>query len=292
MIKKILRQFGLIIKYLFEAYPWNFHKFPLLDKFKGCKAYILVNGPSLKIALDDYDKGQLEIDENSFFVNLSPLDPHFFQIKPKHFCLSDPMFYQDYLPKKDQIRKMYNLLEEKVDWDLNLYMCFYTDKEYDKLEKYSRIKNSHIHFIRMNRKCCPDLYKPIRNLLYKKGWFMPEDGTIANTAIYLALIEGYKNIELYGADHNMFLELCVNNNNELCSYDSHYYDNGDRKMNVFKNTCTTEDKAWRIHSFMYILHVMFRSHDLLRQLADYLGAKITNCTPGSMIDSYERKNGC
>ena len=64
---------------------------------------------------------------------------------------------------------------------------------------------------------------------------MPEDGTIANTAIYLALIEGYKEIELYGADHNMFLELGVNENNQLCSLDSHFYDQGKPKMKVFKN---------------------------------------------------------
>jgi len=292
MIKKIIRQSELILKYIFRAFPWNFHKFPLINKFKNKKAYVLVNGPSLKKALEDFDNGLNKFDSNSFFVNLSPLDPHFFQIKPKHFCVSDPMFYQDYLPKMDQIRKMYDLLDNNVDWDLYLYMCFESDSEYDKLIKYSKIKNPKIHFIRMNRKHCSDLYPSLRHWLYKKGWFMPEDGTIANTAIYLALIEGYKEIELYGADHNMFLELGVNENNQLCSLDSHFYDQGKPKMKVFKNPTISEDRAFRVHEFLYVLYVMFYSHNLLRQFADYLGARIINCTPGSMIDSYERKTGC
>ena len=118
---------------------------------------------------------------------------------------------------------------------------------------------------------------------------MPEDGTIANVAIYVALIEGYKEIELYGADHSMFLELAVNDQNELCSLDSHFYEDGKPKMHVLKNCTTTEDKIFKVHEFLYIVYVMFNSHHLLRQFADYLGAKVLNCTPGSMIDSYERK---
>lgn len=288
-MKYFIHQVLIFLRCWYSSDIFHFHKFPLINAFKGGKAYVLVNGPSLKKTFDDYDKGICKFDDNSFFVNLSPLDSHFFVIKPKHFCLSDPMFYQDYLPKKEAIRKMYNLLEEKVDWDMYVYLCFPHKYEYDKILKYSGIKNPHIKFVFMNRKHCSNLNSKWRNWLYEKGWFMPEDGTIANTAIYIALIEGYKEIELYGADHNMFLEFAVNDNNELCSYDTHYYDNGKPSMKVFKNTCSSEDKAWRVHEYMYVLYIMFRSHDLLRQFADYLGAKVINCTPGSMIDSYERK---
>ena len=106
------------------------------------------------------------------------------------------------------------------------------------------------------------------------------------------LIEGYKNIELYGADHTMFLELAVNQNNELCSLDTHFYENGKPQMHVLKNCLTTEDKAFKVHEFLYIVYVMFHSHYLLKQFADYKGAHILNCTPNSMIDVYDRKPGC
>ena len=115
MIVKVIRQFFLLFRYLLGVNWFYFHKFPYLNKYKGGKAYVLVNGPSLKKALDDYDKGINKFDENCFMVNLSPLDPRFFKIKPKHFLLSDPIFYQDFEAKKDQVRRMYTLLEEKVE---------------------------------------------------------------------------------------------------------------------------------------------------------------------------------
>lgn len=289
MIKKFFSQVFHCIEYLLKADIFHYHKFPLLNAFDGKKAYILVNGPSLKKDLEDYDKGINHFDENSFMVNLSPLDPHFFQIKPKHFLLSDPIFYQDFEQKKEQVRRMYDLLEEKVDWDMYLYIDFFHEWENDKLIEYSHISNPHIHFVKLNRWHCSKLVPSIRHRLYKKGWFMPEDGTIANVAVYVALIEGYKEIELYGADHSMFLELAVNDNNELCSLDSHFYESGKPKMHVLKDCTTSEDRVFRVHEFLYIVYVMFYSHNLLRQFADYMGAKVINCTPGSMIDSYERK---
>lgn len=289
MIKKYLGQIARIVGYFCRADILHYHKFPLLNAFEGRKAYILVNGPSLKKALEDFDNGINHFDKDSFMVNLSPLDPHFFQIKPKHFLLSDPVFYQDFEQKKDQVRKMYDLLEEKVDWDMYLYIDFFHEWENNKLIEYSRLTNPHIKFIKLNRWHCSELMPTLRHKLYKKGWFMPEDGTIANVAIYVALIEGYKEIELYGADHNMFLDLAVNENNELCSMDAHFYEHGKPKMHVLKNSNSSTDKVYRVHEFLYVVYVMFKSHDLLRQFADYMGAKVLNCTPGSMIDSYERK---
>ena len=285
--KKVCKQSLLLIWYILRLPSYKFHKFPLKDKFSGT-AHVLVNGPSLKRTLEEYDRGKAAIDDNSFFVNLAALDSHFLLIRPKHYCLSDPMFYQDYEPKKEAIRRMYDILNNDVDWDMYLYLCFPTEKEYDMLEQYAGLTNPHIKIIRMNRKHCSKLCSQWRNKLYATGYFMPEDGTIANTAIYLALLEGYKDIRLYGADHNYFLEFAVNDHNELCSLDSHFYDNAKPVMKPFKNTSVNEDRAFRVHEFFYIMYIMFQSHDLLQQFSQYLGAHILNCTLGSMIDSYDR----
>lgn len=270
---------------------FRFYKIPLKNKFSG-KAYVLANGPSLKNDLEDFDKGNRTFDKNTFVVNLFALDEHFKKIRPMHYCLSDPMFYQDYKPKKEQIRKMYDILDKEVDWDMYLYICFYTEKEYKKIIEYSKIKKPHIHFVRLNRKLCENLNPKFRNRLYASGYFMPEDGTIANTAIYLGLIEGYKEIEIYGCDHDYFRSFAVDEYNRLCSRDSHFYDNEKPVLKPFMNCCVAEEKPFRVHEFFYIMSVMFKSHDLLESLAEYLGAKVLNCTPNSMIDSYPRKNGC
>lgn len=288
LIKQTIGQGCKLLYDLYKLRSYTFHKIKQINQFSGT-AYVLVNGPSLRETYEKYDKGELVITNDCFMVNLSALDPHFKQIKPKHYCISDPMFYYDYLPKKDQIRQMYDIFEKEVDWDMYFYLCFSTEEEYRKIIEYSGIKNPHIKWVFMNRKTCANLRPKLRNKLYLTGYFMPEDGTIANTAIYLALIEGYKEIRLYGADHNMFLELAVNEKNELCSLDSHFYDKEKPKMKVFKNVDPNVDKAFRVHEFMYVLYIMFQSHALLRELADYIGARIINCTPRSMIDSYERE---
>ena len=75
----------------------------------------------------------------------------------------------------------------------------------------------------------------------------------------------------------------------LSASDSHFYDKEKPQMKVFKSVAPNVDRAFRVHEFMFILYIMFQSHDLLRQFADYLGARVINCTPGSMIDSYERE---
>ena len=52
----------------------------------------------------------------------------------------------------------------------------------------------------------------------------------------------------------MFLELAVNQSNELCSLDSHFYEGGKPKMHVLKNCLTTEDKPFKVHEFLYIVY--------------------------------------
>ena len=290
-MRKFIKQLYLCLLYVAQIKDWHFYKFPYINKYKGKKAYIMSNGPSLRNTLKKIDDGAITIDENSFWVNLGPLDDHFFQIKPRHLCFSDPMFYSDYEPKKEQVKRMYKMLNERVDWDLSIYGCFWRAENHKQLREYSNITNPNITFVKVNRKYCNDLTTKIRYPLYKKGYFMVPDGTIANTAIFLALIEGYSEIEIYGCDHNQFLELAVNEKNQMCMRDTHFFDNKELELRpIYKPYGNKE--VWRVYEYMGFCKSMFESHEMLRKFADHLGARILNCTPMSMIDSYERKTGC
>ena len=291
MIKKLIKQLCLAALYTVQIRDWHFYKFPYLNKYKGKKAYIMSNGPSLKGTLKALDNGEITVDEHSFWVNLGPLDEHFYQLRPKHLCFSDPMFYRDYEPKKGLVRKMYDMLQERVDWDLTIYGCFWSADEHKKWKDYSKITNPNIKYVPLNRKYCSDFSPSLRHKLYKTGYFMVPDHTIANTAIYVALIEGYSEIEVYGCDHNQFLEMAVNDKNQLCMRDTHFFD--DKELELRPIYKPYGDYAiWRVHEFLSFSLGQFTSHELLRKFADYLGTRIVNCTKGSMIDSYERKPGC
>jgi hypothetical protein len=115
---------------------------------------------------------------------------------------------------------------------------------------------------------------------------MPEEGTVVNTAIYVALIEGYKEIELYGVEHSMFLNLRMNEKHEMCMLQKNFYDKEEKLVPLKTDV---DFKKMYIHDYMNFIYVMFKSHYLLRQFADYMGARILNCTPDSMIDVYEFK---
>jgi hypothetical protein len=154
------------------------------------------------------------------------------------------------------------------------------------------ITNPFIHVVKMNKKYCTELVPSIRHRLYNTGYFMVPDATIANTAIFLALIEGYKEIEIYGCDHNQFLEMTVNENNELCMRDTHFFDEKELNLRPIIKPYGSGNTIWRVHEFLFFCYSQFANHELLREYADYLGARIINCTKGSMIDSYERKVGC
>lgn len=286
----IIRQIKEILKlvYYFLILPEKkFNRFPYFNRHNGEKALIFGNGPSTKDIFEKYNNGEFLIPKNSFFVNYAPLDPTFFKIKPNHYILSDFVFSRDtHDYRVEMTRKMYDLLENNVDWDLNIYLCFPKKENCRELVEFSRIKNSNIHFVFLNRKHCSGLQPSLRHKLYKRGWFMPEDGTVVNTAIYVALLEGYKEIELYGVEHNMFLNLRMNEKHEMCMLQKNFYDKEDKLVPLKRDG---DFAKMYIHGYMNFIYVMFRSHYLLRQFADYMGSRIVNCTPDSMIDVYDFK---
>lgn len=283
------------VRYIFKhiGLIWDFIKSPRYkqtykNQYEG-KCYVLVNGPSLKDALHKYDIGDLPISSDSIMVNMGALDEHFLRIKPKHMCFADAMFYRDYGPKKKDVKKTFSIINERVDWDMNIYMCYNTSAECDKFMEYSQIKNPHIHFMRMNRLPCDNWDSKYWNKLLSSGYFMPTVGSVGNVALHVALLCGYKEIELYGVDHNQFLEFCVNDDNQLCSLDSHFYENDSKpKMKPVVSTWNAKERQRRISEYMVTLLMMFRGHEMHAQWAKYLGARILNCTPNSMIDSFDR----
>lgn len=283
-IRSIFKHIGLFIDFIKSPRYTPVYK----NKCSG-KCFVLVNGPSLKKTLEKYDEGSLVITNDSIMVNLAALDFHFWKIKPKHMCFADAMFYRDYPPKKDAIRENFRLLNANVDWDLNIYTCYRYAKEHDKFVKYSEIKNPHIHIIRMNRLACDEWHPRFWNKLLSSGYFMPLVGSVGNVALHVALLSGYKNIELYGVDHNQFLEFSVNDDNQLCSLDSHFYDNSNKiKANPVISTWNSTERQRRISEYMYTMFVMFKGHEIHAKWAQEIGAHILNCTPNSMIDSFDR----
>jgi hypothetical protein len=115
---------------------------------------------------------------------------------------------------------------------------------------------------------------------------MPDIKTVANLAIFIGLNRGYSKINIYGVDHTFFNDLEIDDKNQLCSVENHFYKKGNSIMKPLKRNDNNE--IWKISDFLVSTGGMFKSHDQLNEYAKYLKVMIINHTSCSMIDSYER----
>lgn len=270
------------IRFLFRAS----YKVKTKNLFNG-KITVLANGPSLKEKLPSLINDPIFINNDFIVMNLFALDPVFKVIKPKHYCFSDPMFYRDFEPRLIDIKKTFHILENEVDWKIYIYISFPSKREIKLFFEYSKLKNANLEFVITNLIDFSG-FESLRNKYYDTGYCMPKIGTVANLAIYIAILNGYKEIKLYGVDHDFFLSWAINENNQLCSKERHFYDASNEVL-LKPVIDTVEGRGTlKISTQLWILSVMFESHDKLQKYALYKKTKIINMTEGSMIDSYER----
>lgn len=119
--------------------------------------------------------------------------------------------------------------------------------------------------------------------MFKKNLAIPGVITVAQLGIYAAINNGFEEINLYGVEHNIICSLFVNDKNQLCSKEEHFYNSS-----ATLKPMLSDGKPYKIAKYLLETGALFHIHDLLRNYADSLNVKIINCTPMSMIDSYDR----
>jgi hypothetical protein len=252
---------------------------PIKKVYSG-RAVILANGPSLKEVIPRLTIDDIFKNVDFVVMNFFAFDDVFFIIKPKHYCFIDLIFIQDSY-KKDEVYKLFTVLQERVDWDLNIYVVGHW--YYEKFIKFFEFTNGFLKIIPINYFLYKG-YKNLRNFFYKKSLAIPELNNVALLAIYVSINLGYSEIDLYGVDHSFFNSLCVNENNQLCDMYAHFYDISEIKPVRYANGSIP-----KVASHIKNMLIVFEGHDFLADYAKYANVKIINCTKNSMIDSYERK---
>ncbi|MDR2408396.1 MAG: hypothetical protein LBE13_09850 [Bacteroidales bacterium] len=253
---------------------------PIKKKCSGTLV-VLANGPSLSEIIPLLTTSDELKNTDYIVVNFFAFEDVFFQIKPKYYCLADPMFIKEDPHRKERVLKFFKILQNEIDWDISIYV---PDKNFcDKFLSYSQITNKYIHCIPLNNIEYRG-YDFLRYFFYKKGLSMPAPQNVTIVAIYAGLNMNYSDVRLYGADHTFFDSICVNDQNQLCNRDKHFYDKEVELKPIINNGI-----LWKVADYFLAMSIVFRSHDILNDYAKYLNAKIVNYTKGSMIDSYERK---
>lgn len=264
-----------LILYIRELNICGKYYYPYKTEYNDKSVSILANGPSLKIELEDIlnEKFTDDMLAVNYFANTEYLE----KIKPKYYCLADPEFYEN-KPLNININKMIRNLNERVTWPMTLFVW-----KKGSLMLKSKLSNNNIQLVGLSTLCYTGFPK-FRNLFYKKGFAVPSYVNVTIMAMYAMLNIGYKKINLFGVDHSFLKNLCVNDQNQLCINDSHFYGN---------NYCVfpprPDGRVWHMKDYVYDKYLTFKEHELMENYARYLGAKIINCTKSSWIDAYQRK---
>ncbi len=245
---------------------------------------ILGNGPSLK---DDLPQliARREYETKDFLaVNFFAEDARFEELRPKYYLLSDPMFFRD-TPDRERVLNFYRTLNRKVAWPMNLYVQYYNPEHFD---YRAVLPNPDIRIVRFHTQ----MYNGFRSLefwLFRHGLGSANFGTVVQVGEYVALLLGYKRLELYGVDHTLLDGLCVDAQNRLCRIDRHYYDKDGEAAAPQPLYMKSPHIPYTMATYLAEVAELFRGHEVLRAYAASLGAQILNCTEGSLIDAYERR---
>lgn len=243
---------------------------------------ILGNGPSLAGELPPLmacaDDGRRDFMAVNFFAE----DERFEELRPAYYVLSDPMFFRD-SPCRERVAALYRTLDRKVAWPMHLYVQFYNPERFD---YRAVLPNRRIRIVPFHTQ----VYRGFRSLefrLYRRGLGSANFGTVVQVGEYVALLLGYRRIELYGVDHTLLDGLTVDDANRLCRIDRHYYD-GDAPAAPQPIFRKVPPVPYTMAEYLAEVAELFRGHEVLRDYAAWLGARIVNRTRRSLIDAYER----
>lgn len=285
-MKKIIKEIGNDIIYLFRSIWWVINQL----RFENFKNYVqkesqqkrfivLANGPSLR--------NEIKKNTNIFFqedlcvVNYFATTEYYQKLKPKYYVIADPGFWSNSQNSRDYANKVFQCLS-LTTWKCNLFIPYMAFQYVDFVKIFENNTNIQVIPYHINEwKGFPFL----TNWIYTKGLSMPRPQNVVVPCIFNAINMGYKQIDLYGVDHSWTEQICVNEKNEVCTYDRHFYDKGDVELKPWKKLGT----QYKMHILLRDLAYMFESYHKLQDYAQFHDVRIINHTQKSFIDAFERE---
>lgn len=244
---------------------------------KKQRLIIMGNGPSLRETITKHS--DLLKNSDTLAVNFAANADTYSELKPGLYVLADPHFFRTEAGGRSSDPNVVRLWDNiaSTDWPMTLYVPCKT-----KLPE-AVAKNGHIIVKRYNLTPGEGLRGPV-HWLYRHGLAMPRPRNVLIASIMVALREGYRDIVIVGADHTWSRELWVDEKNRVISVQKHFYKDNDKEF----ERVAQEYAGYHLHDILNSLTIAFRSYHQIADYAATIGARITNCTPGSFIDAFPR----
>lgn len=244
-------------------------------------AAVLGNGPSLGRELPRLLESGAARERDFMAVNFFALDERFEELRPAYYVLSDPMFFRR-SALRERVDELYRTLNARVSWPMHLYVQYYNPEHFD---YRAVLPNPQIRIIPFHTQLYNG-FPALRNRLFRRGLGSANFGTVVQVCEYIALLLGYRTVELYGVDHTLLDGLTVDDANRLCRIDRHYYDTTPAAPKPISQK--VPPRPYTMSLYLSEVAELFRGHEILRDYAAWLGARIVNRTRGSLIDAYGR----
>lgn len=242
----------------------------------GEKIVVLGNGPSQKIFLNNRNDFK---DYEVLCVNSFPQysEREFMSIKPQFFCAVDSMLTDEVVAKKTGTMDEYLGLRkvlEKVDWKMSIITWN---------SKGFQINNPYIDVIKINNNICMDMPFKMRRKLYLQNRAMIKAETVAIVALFFSVLFGFKEVALFGVDHDNFNDIGFDDTNQLYIRTWHAYD--EEKPAIYKV------RGGQGH-FIYELYEgymwTFKAYLELENLAQSVQCNIINYNYKSYVDAFKK----
>lgn len=235
---------------------------------------IMGNGPSLSDVISHHEDFLTKGD--SMAVNFAAIAPEFARLKPASYILADPHFF--IAPGEDaNVDRLWESLRS-VDWKMDLLVPVAERKAAQERVKGSGCNVFTFNFVGIEG------FDWLRRIAYSKGWGMPRPRNVMIPAIMTAIVAGYKDIVLVGADHSWMKTLSVNDDNEVVSIQPHFYkEDGREEMRV-----RHEYRGYKLHQIVESFAIAFKSYNDIADYCAWKGVNVTNATEGSFIDAFPR----
>jgi len=258
-------------------------KLPPPTPAQGQNLFVIGNGPSFKQALEQH--GQTLKQQTTLGVNLLPLTPYFEQVQPDYLLAMDKKFWLDRPqdPALENYRKYFAALQTNTTWPLTVILPVQARGYVQKLG----LSNPHLSFAYFNKNGTDGL-DALLFPLWKRHLASPRCWNILIAALYLGVNLGYKKVYLLGADHSWFENLAVNAQNRVQMKQVHFYDDH-QEVKYLPYVNAELNRPMTMPELFRQFYVVFNTYHILRRYAAHYGSHISNLTPGSYIDAFERQ---
>ena len=237
-----------------------------LRRERGGRLIVMGNGPSLRQTMAESAEA-LRLSD-TVAVNFAANAAEFFELKPRHYVLADPHFFTSADPNVSRLWE--NLA--KADWPMTLHIPAGRECPVDNIEVQ-----------RFNMTPGEGIDRLVHPL-YERGLAMPRPRNVLIPAIMEGIRDGYEDIYIVGADHTWPHTLYVDDANRVVTVQPHFYEDNKKELNRVAEVYS----GLHIHDVLGSMVVAFRSYHHIRRYADARGVRVINCTPGSLIDAFER----